>query len=169
MSIVTKILNAVSKEELQGISLGEKTRWEVEAVQQPSLFFRNLHFVLPPDSVLYFEGASIADEIQTFLRNHLVNKPCPVQGGTIWPRPMKFHVQFASSDAENLASLSERYATPEICDHFHCYKNEKVVLQWFDAWDEPIGLSADISETSVIEFCKACGVKYKLYEAVALK
>jgi hypothetical protein len=44
------------------IDLDTPFHWTVEGVEQPEVFFCNLDALLPCDSVLYFEGISIAPD-----------------------------------------------------------------------------------------------------------
>ena len=49
-----------------GIDLDTPFHWIVEGVEQPAPFFASLPLLLPADTVLYFEGGSIAPDIAAF-------------------------------------------------------------------------------------------------------
>ncbi len=39
-----------------------------------------------------------------------------------------------------------------------------MLLQWFDAWDDPIGLSVDFSEEVVMRFCGIARGRFKRFD-----
>ncbi len=53
-----------------------------------------------------------------------------------------------------LAKLSEHLAEPELAIHFHVYHDCEVLLEWYDAFAEPMTLSGKIPENKVREFAK---------------
>jgi len=52
---------------LEGIVLGERTRWTVTGVQDYETFFRTVDALLPTSAaILYLEGVAIATEVRTY-------------------------------------------------------------------------------------------------------
>ena len=59
-----------------------------------------------------------------------------------------------------MAEFAVNFAIPEICDHIHIYKNDEVLLEWFDAFSKPLYISQKISEASIKDFCSKLGCEY---------
>jgi len=69
-------------------------------------------------------------------------------------------MEINAENIEGLAHLSERFANPEIADHLHVYKVDKVLLECYDAFIGPFYIAKEISEDKVATFCKELGLKY---------
>jgi hypothetical protein len=55
--------------DLDGIVLGEPTRWVITGLHEYEPFFRNVGHLLPdPTTILYLEGVAIAPDVRSFLR-----------------------------------------------------------------------------------------------------
>ena len=59
-----------------------------------------------------------------------------------------------------LSEIAKSCAEPEIAIHFHVYREGKVLLQWHDAFSEPIALSGEFPEEKVKAFAEALSMKY---------
>ena len=164
MSLLAKIFGAVPKEERTGISMGDAVGWEVSGIKSKSLpeFLRPLPTVLPEHSILYLEGTSrSAREVIAFLESHAASETSKVALGTIWPRPKFFHVPVTPEIMGELATLSARRVTPEVCIHVHAYIDGRVLLEWYDAFFQELWISRDITEDRVAVFSKRVGAQYR--------
>ena len=164
MSLLTKIIGAVSKEEREGISMGSAACWGVSGIKSESLpqFLCALPSLLPAGSTLYLEGTSpSAREVIAFCETHAAERISKIALGTIWPKPKIFHLSMVPEVAQELAALTEHHAIPEICDHLHAYKDGRVLLQWHDAFDEKLLIAQDVAEEKVADFCRLLGAKYE--------
>ena len=154
MGFFATIFGAASAEEMDGIHLEGPVRWEVAKTKDMSTFFRALPCLLGEGSVLYLENVFALD-VLIFLRSRPAKATSKVAFGTIWPRPNCFHMDITEVNIEALAKLVQTHpATPEVCIHLHAYKEGRVLLEWHDAFDQPMLISAEISEEKVAEFCK---------------
>ncbi|MHC5062289.1 MAG: hypothetical protein ACYTFK_14630, partial [Planctomycetota bacterium] len=133
MSFLSRIFDYVPKEERAGISLAGEPCWEISGVKDFPSFLRSLLVLIPIDSVLYLEGGDTPKKLKSFLEERTAKDTCKVEMGTIWPRPACFHMQISTANLEDLAELTESYATPEVAMHLHIYKDSKMLLQWYDA------------------------------------
>ena len=61
-----------------------------------------------------------------------------------------------------LAHIMERHATPEGTVHLHVYKDNKILLQWYDAFFDPMFISEVIDEEKIRHFCEKLSLEYKL-------
>ncbi len=161
MSWLSKLFNYVPAEEREGISLGKEPCWEVSCAKDFPSFLRALSDLVPSDSILYIEGGSPHDEIKLYLESRKAMQIAKVAMGTIWPRPKIFHMLINLENLEGLAQLAERHAEIEIAVHLHIYKDNKVLLQWYDAFFDPFYISKEIPEDKVNNFCSQLGIKYK--------
>ncbi len=125
-------------------------------------FLRAAVRIIPENSVLYLEGGSPDDEIRSFLEKRKLPFTTKVAKGTIWPRPKIFHVPFTTENVNDFAEIMERHATPEGSIHLHIYKDNKIILQWYDAFfDDPMYISEDAAEEQIKQFCESLSVEYK--------
>jgi len=125
------------------------------------MFFRILPDIMPSGSILYLESTCIAPDVQTYLHTRQAGTTYKIARATKWPKPKYFHIPITSENLAKLAELSENHAGPEICDHLHVYKNDRMLLQWYDAFDDPFVLSKDIPESKIKVLCDNLGCQYK--------
>lgn len=153
MGLLAKIFGAVPREEMGGIHL-DITRpfWEVSGRTDFPSLLSALPDLLPGDSILYFEGGSPRGHLLEFLQEHSVPERAHVAYGTIWPRPRVFHVPASPQTMIRLAELTRSCADPELAVHFHVYWASSVLLEWHDAFTQPMLLSGDLPEQKVRRF-----------------
>lgn len=163
MGILAKLFGAASREELNGIALGQDAAWEVSPARDFPSLLRALPLLLPSDAVLYLEGGSPPKDIEAFLDVHCVRERSHVAMGTIWPRPRTFHLPATTENLTELAALAEKCAAMQIAVHLHVYAQATVLLEWHDAfWKDPLHLSVAIPEDRVRAFSAALGLTYKM-------
>jgi len=162
MGLIGKLFNTVPEKEREGITLDFRSpQWKVSSPKIFSSFLRALAELIPPNAIVYIEGGSPRKELQAFLEEKSVHEVSHVAMGTIWPRPKMFHVPATSENLFELADISEHYAEPEVAIHFHVYKNNQVLLQWYDAFADPIYVSKEISEDKIKAFCEKLELQYE--------
>ena len=120
--------------------------------------------LIPQDSILYLEGGGPRNKLKLFLEEHSVPEISHVAIGTIWPKPKIFHLPATPENLSMFKELSEGYAEPEILCHLHVYKDNKVLVQWYDAFSEdPMYISKEIPENKLKEFCDILSIEYEVY------
>jgi hypothetical protein len=164
MSFLSKIFDYVPSEERKGISLAKKPCWEISGVKDLPSFLRALHLLVPMDSVLYLEGGDTPKELRSHLEKRAAQNICKVEMGTIWPRPDCFHMQINNENLEGLAKMTDNYAEPQVAAHLHVYKNGKMLLQWYDAFSDPLFVSKEIPEVSIRKFCDKLKAKFREFD-----
>src|SRR5947208_9506465 len=143
---------------MEGIHLDmQRPYWEVDSPTSFWALLRALQGWLPEDAILYFEGGSPVAPINDFLAAHSVPERAHLAMGTIWPRPKVFHVPASPATLTELAEIMERHAAPELAIHFHVYRSHSVLLQWHDAFCDPILLNGSIREDQVRVFADRVG------------
>src|SRR5687767_15263108 len=134
--------------------MGPGPAWSVTSVEDAPGFFRALPELLPETCILYLEDVCSRDGVALASR-HAVAPHLRIALGTIWPRPNYFHIPFNLAVAGEFAEFAEHHATPEIAIHLHAYKNDRVLLEWHDAFGGPLRLSTDLLEPRVRRFCES--------------
>jgi len=162
MGWLGKLFGAVTKEEMQGICLDtSQSYWEVDGPKTfPELFHAFQGWSLP-NLILYFEGGSPDTEINDFMAAYSIPEQAHVAVGTIWPRPKIFHVPASEDTLTKLAKIMEHHAEPELAIHFHVYQGTTLLLQWHDAFTQPILISGTLAEEQVKSFADSIGKKYR--------
>ena len=142
-----------------------KNGWEVEGIRQAAAFFDALVELLPLPTYLCFEGTSVAPDVRALLEANAVAPAMNIKTGTLWPKPRIFHILASEPLLLKLATLARHHAEPEVCDHFHAYQNGHGLLQWYDAFSDPLLVEETIAEAAVQHFCSKLGVRYSRWQA----
>jgi hypothetical protein len=133
--------------------------WQVFGIKRAAKFFLALTGFLPLPVYLCFEGTSIASDVAELFASNAVAPTLQIPTGTIWPKPIMFHVLATEQFIRELAALATRHAEPEICDHFHVYKDGHGLMQWYDAFDLPLLIDESVAEASLQDLCDKLGVQ----------
>lgn len=139
--------------------------WEVSGIRQADEFFAGLVELLPLPTYFCFEGTSIESDVRALLDSNAVVPGRQIPTGTLWPKPITIHVLASQAFIRQLAELARHHAEPEICDHFHAYKDGRGLLQWYDAFDLPLLVDGTIAELTLQRFCEKLGVRYAPWQA----
>ena len=133
--------------------------WEVPAPSTTGRIAPAFGTLLPPGSVLVLEGTSIDHEVATSFSKYLVAPALDIRPGTIWPQPKRLDIGVSPEALRVFEDLLGGLAEPQICHHLYAYANGVLLLQWHDAFDDPIYLAGAIAEASVDKFCATLGVR----------
>jgi hypothetical protein len=157
---LSRLLGCVPADELEGIRLEPQAHWEVSPPDWAAVpdFLRLLPTLMPSGSVLYLEGRP-ASAVRAYLEARAATDTTKVAMGTIWPRPLVFHVGMTTSCLEGLAQLVEQHGWHEFAHHLHVYQGTQVLLEWYDFPDDPFWVSQTLPEDAVSEFCSRLGLQ----------
>jgi hypothetical protein len=162
MGWLAKLLGSVPREERAGIQLDTtQGYWELQGPKTFSELLRSLDGWLPEGAILYFEGGSPSREIEQFMAAHAIPERAHLAMGTIWPRPKVFHVPATPATLKELADLMERQAEPQPAIHFHVYRSDSVLLQWYDAFFDPMQIRSTVAEENIRALADRFGTEYK--------
>ena len=165
MGWLGKLLGATPKEELDGIRIDiDEPFWELDGKTDFPRLLRALTDFLPEGSILYFEGGSLNKKLLDFFNTHAIPEQSHVAVATLWPKPVYYHVPATPQNLQGLADLAEHCAEPELAVHFHAYETGKVLLEWHDAFTQPMLLSGDLPEDKVRGFAEVLSMKVKRWE-----
>ena len=100
-----------------GIDLDTPFHWVIEDLKKPVPFFEYLPELLPPDSILYVEGITIANEIAAFYSLHRARNAVDVARDMILPVPDMYHFNFSPDVSINLRRFAENHQVEELFHH----------------------------------------------------
>jgi hypothetical protein len=161
MSFLSRLLGYVPGDERKGIHIEDRQPWKVETTKDAETFLRALGPFAAEGTFVYFEDIPF-DEVRTYLRGVSVPPAAQVEMGTIWPRPECFHAPLTADGTEALAQFLADNPTALLCIHLIVYRDDAVLLQWYDVFDNPIYLARSVPEEAVSRFAKAIGSKYSI-------
>ena len=162
MGLLAKIFGAVPREEMSGIRLDmTHPYWEVSGKTDFPSLLTVLPDLLPEESILYFEGGSPSGALLDFLRAQEVPERAHVAYGTIWPKPRVFHLPATPQTMRHLVEMTRSCAYPELAIHFHVYRGQSVLLEWHDAFTQPMLLSGELPEQRIRTFAERLSMSYK--------
>ena len=144
-----------------GIDLDTNSRWVLSGVTQPETFFRNLHLLVPPDTVLYFEGCSIAPDVSRFYELNRARNAVAVVRDTIFPVPACFHVSFSPEVVARVCELVAAKPLNELFDHLKAYRGESLLFAFHDAFSTDLLISEHITESAIPEFSTVLGATFR--------
>jgi hypothetical protein len=139
--------------------LQESQCWKVSGVRMAEEFFRALPILVPDATHMFLEG-SPAPDIQQLLADAADGAVYGAPVGTIWSWPQKngrFGVRASSELFVRLSEAASHLAEPEICDHLHLYRGQEALMQWFDAFSEPMLVSKVVARERVERFASTVG------------
>jgi hypothetical protein len=135
--------------------------WEVEGPTDFEELFNALIGWVPNDAILYFEDGSHDKEISAFMNSNAIPEVSPIALGTLWPRPKVYHLPGTDHILRELATIMQHHATPELAIHFHVYVKDNIILEWHDAFSQPMLMHGSITEEKVKAFADKIGKNYK--------
>jgi hypothetical protein len=160
MGILGKLFRVTPKEELKGIKINlNEPFWELEGETDFTNLLRALPEILPENGILYFEGGSPSGPLLDFLNTQSIPEQTHVAVGTLWPRPAYYHVPATKQNITKLADITERIAETELAIHFHVYSNGEIILEWHDAFTQPMLLSGKLTAEKIQAFADKLKMK----------
>jgi hypothetical protein len=143
---------------VSGVKLDHSRAWTVPAPPRPIRLAAGLRILLSENGTVALEGLSIHPEVERLLHPHIVTPTLEIRPGTLHPTSKWVHVRATTDALKTLNDLVNSFADPEVCDHMYGYENATLLMEWHDAFSDPIQI-ADVVSTVVIEaFCSELGV-----------
>jgi len=139
--------------------LDEAKCWKVSGVRTAKDFFRAVSVLVPDATHMFLEGSPDPD-VEALLASETDGAQYAAPVGTIWSWPQKEQRFSVRASPELFARLSEaatNHAEPEICTHVHFYRGEEALVQWFDAFLDPLLVSKSVERERVERFASVVG------------
>lgn len=139
--------------------LEESNCWKVSGVRTAEEFFRAASLLVPDASHMFLEGTPDQD-IEVVLSEAAAAGDYAAPVGTIWSWPqrnLRFSVRVSSESFVRLSEAAAHHAEPEICTHVHFFRGSEALVQWFDAFSDPLFVSKSVPRERVERFAAAVG------------
>jgi hypothetical protein len=133
--------------------------WRISGVGSAEDFFRAIPTLISDATHVFLEGA-LAPDIVALLRPHVEERAYGAPRGTYWSWPQKeqrWTLRASPTLFARLAEAAAHHAEPEICTHLHLYRDDEPLVQWFDAFDDPLLVSKAVPREAVERFCDTVG------------
>jgi hypothetical protein len=142
----------------RGIDLDTPCYWVIDRVEYPVLFFKHLAKLVPPGSVLYFEGEKIAPDMAKLYAAHRAEFVTDVVQETIMPLPQMYHCVVSDELLKSLGEMAAGRPASDLFNYLKAYREAKLLFAWNDAYEGELCISDHVPENSVERFCQALGV-----------
>ena len=164
MGWLGRLFGAVPKEEMEGIRLEHSSSpyWEVDGPKTFEETFNALEN-LGLRKTLFYILRGVLRTLRSMISSPGTQFPKyhTFAMGTIWPRPKVFHIPATATALTELARIMNHHAEPELAVHFHIYRNETVLLEWHDAFSQPMLMSGAIPEEKIKVFADKIGKNFR--------
>jgi hypothetical protein len=159
-------LRAVIAGRGEGIDLDTPQHWVAAGISESMApkFFASLEHLLPPGSILYFEGTAIAPDVAAFYSQHRAKNAVAVVRDTIHPAPETFHVDYLPSVVAKLCEFLATNSLPEAFDHVKAYAGESLLFTFHDAFSGYLRVSQHVPENAVNNFANALKITFTVEE-----
>lgn len=115
--------------------------------------------LFPDATTMYFEcTSSVEQDVIHFFENHVEEGDYLPRCGTLWPKSTTYRCKLTPEFVEGLFSICETHAVPEICDHFFVYSGKRLLLGWYDAFDDQLILSTCVDEATRTSIANMTGM-----------
>src|SRR5258708_2549810 len=141
-----------------GAKIDHTRAWVVSAPPRPIPFASAFRVLLSVQGVIALEGTSIHPEVKQTLQPHVIVQALEIRPGTLYPTPEWLHLRATADALSTLNELVNSRAGPEICNHLYAYEDGTLLLEWHDAFDDPIHVAGTVTPAVIAAFCAALGV-----------
>lgn len=141
-----------------GARIDHSRAWVVSAPPRPIRFASAFRVLLSEQGVVALEGTSIHPKVKQTLQAHVIAPALEIRPGTLYPTPEWLHIRATSDALSTLKELVNTCAGPEICNNLYAYEDGTLLLEWHDAFNDPIYVIGTAAPTVIAALCTALGV-----------
>ena len=136
--------------------------WDLDAgITDPTAFFAALPHLLPEATHLEVQGSAIAPPVRALYRAHRDGgRPRWSRQGFALGRNDRFRCAASPGFFGELARLGAGRPHREVTDHLAVYADERLLLEWHDAFANALLIAPDLPEERVREMARRFGVGY---------
>jgi hypothetical protein len=134
--------------------------WEVLGLRTSTAFFSSLPDLLPVGATLCLEEGSMDRGLRLFLEEHAVPPGREIERGTTWPKSKLHHAPVLPELMAEVQDFADRLAEPEVCEHLFAYLGDDLLMEWYDAWTDPLKVSRSIPGANLAVLCRRLEVPY---------
>ena len=136
-----------------GARITESNPWQLAPTASPPDFLRALTLLELPSATLALEG-TLDGKVVDWLRLNASSDGLRISPGTLWPASDWWYLPLEAQKLEALVSVSGR-APPAV--HLFVYEGERVLLEWYDAFTDPLWLSRELAGPHLERFVARVG------------
>lgn len=136
-----------------GARIIEANPWQLVPTASPSDFVRALSLLAMPNATLALEG-TISDNVVDWLRLNASAEGLRISPGTLWPASDWWYIPL---DAQKLEALARVIGDEPPAIHLFVYEGDQVLLEWYDAFTDPLWLSRQLSRLQLDRFVARVG------------
>ncbi len=138
--------------------LDDSNCWNVSGVRVAQTFFQAIPALVPDATDLFLEGSPAAD-IVTLMQAFIEPTEYAAPAGTLWswPKNQRFRLRASPELFARLSEAAAHHAEPEMCSHLHIYCGREPLVNWFDAFFDPIRVSKTVARERIEQFCRDVG------------
>ena len=128
--------------------------WQLRPECDWPSFLRALRLLELQSGTVAFEGTT-EKRIARWLSQHASSDGLRISAGTMWPASDWWYLPIEGPRIAELAALLESAASASI--HLYAYDDTGLVIEWYDAFDEPLWIARRIHERPLKRFLAAVG------------
>jgi len=137
-----------------------KPYWKLEGKTDFPKLLRALIDLVPEECILHFKDGHQTGKLLKFFNAKAVPEEIRNAVRTVRWRLRYYHLPATAKNLADLADIAESYVEPELAIHFLVCRKNDVLLQWYDAFSDPMFLSGSIEEDDIKKFSSALGMTY---------
>lgn len=136
--------------------------WDLDAEQiGPAAFFAALPEMLPAATYLEVEGNGMAQDVLALYAGHATGRPLSRRQSLFaLPSSRRFRCPLSRAFSDALAKLGRAHTPREIADHLFVFADDRLLLEWHDAFANALLLAPEFSEDEVRGMAARLGVTY---------
>lgn len=158
---IKKFFESLACDKIDGLHLQCVPQyWELEGKTDFPTFLGALPMLVSSNSLLYLEDGSPSGDLKQWLHQNMVTPVEKIAQGSYGFESRAFHIPLTESNMRELAMLSGQVASPELAIHVHVYEPGRVILEWHDAFNNPMHIDQGVEESKVAEFARIIGFAY---------
>jgi hypothetical protein len=135
----------------------EAGHWSIQKARDIAAVFRALPAVAPQHAFLALAGGAWPREVKSVLTRESARSAPPFRSCLASEFTVAFFIPVSEAAMASLAELADRHAEPEVALHVAVFTDLGRFLEWFDAPDDPIAVSASAPADEVARFAQAVG------------
>jgi hypothetical protein len=133
--------------------------WTVPAPPHLRNLAAALRMLLPPSGGIALECTDFDDDVRRELAPFASLSPPTIEPGTVWPRSKWLHMCATDAALSALGRLTIELPPPQVCNHMYAYDSQELLLEWHDAFNDPIKLHRNIPFDRALAFATTLGTR----------
>lgn len=138
----------------KGLSIDPQKAWQIAPPERLDGLAAALQVLITPNGAIALENTAFDKRAAEVLKPFSVTPMVRIEPGTIYPQSKWLHIRATEQALLRLQELAVSLPGPQVCNHFYAYENGQLILEWPDAFQDPLFIAGHVPEHQVLEFCK---------------